>query len=255
MIKEIKNAVVLPVAFIAVITGSATQTVRAGVLDNLVEAANNALPQYGREGTTRSNRLDLTSAEISAAIREALKLAAENVALRLRSDSYNQPNYRVSLPPAWKKAQKIASRVGYGAKFEKLEQQMNSAALAAVPATRTLIKRLVDRLEFENPHAILGGHDIAATQHLRQRINGQLARRLKPIINDLLVETGATDESDRIARRVERMPMVRNLRTDLADHVVAQSLDGFFNYMEKEEQAIRIHPESRTSALLQRVFG
>ena len=255
MIKKIKNTVVVPVAFIAFISGSATQTIHAGVLDNLVDAANSALPQYGREASARANRTDLTSAEISAAIREALKLAAENVALRFRAEGYNDSSSRIELPPAWKKAQKIASRVGYGSDFDKLEQQLNKAALSAAPATRTLIKRLVDRLEFDNPRAILGGHDVAATEHLRQRINSRLAERLKPIINDFLVEGGATDASNKIARRVVQLPMVKNLQTDLADHVVAQSLDGFFHHMEKEEQAIRVHPESRTSALLQRVFG
>lgn len=254
MIKKIINAVVLPVAFVAFAAGSAAQTSHAGVFNNLVNAANGALPTYGREAT-RANRQDLNTAEISAAIREALNIGADNVSARFTRGGYSDTTVRVELPRAWRKAQKISARIGYSAEFDELERKLNSAAASAAPATRNLIKQYVDRIELEDPRALLNGHDIAATHYLQQRVNDRLVRRLKPIINQLLIDAGAVESSSKIEKRVRHLPMVKNLQTDLADHVVAESLAGFFHYLAREEQSIRINPASRTTELLQKVFG
>lgn len=254
VIKKIVNTVVLPVALIAVVAGSSVQPGHAGVFDNLFNAANGALPTYGREAS-RANRQDLSTAEITAAIREALNIGADNVSERFSLGGYNDTTVRVELPRAWRKAQKIAARIGYSAEFDELENKLNIAAASAAPATRTLIKQFVSGIKLDDPRALLNSHDIAATHFLRQRVNDRLASRLKPIINQLLIEAGAVESSSKIEKRIRHLPMVKNLQTDLADHVVAESLDGFFHYMAREEQSIRINPASRTTDLLKKVFG
>lgn len=254
VIKKIINTLLLPVTLIAVVAGSTSQTSRAGVFDNLVDAANGALASYGREAA-RANRQDLTTDEISAALRQVLKIGADNVSARFDLEGYSNSTIRVELPRAWRKAQKISVRIGYSAEFDELENKLNVAAASAAPATRNLIKLFVDRLEIDDPRAILNGHDIAATHYLRQRVNDQIASRLKPLINQLLIDGGALESSSKIEKRVGHLPMVKKLQTDFTDHVVAESLDGFFHYLAREEQSIRINPVSRTTELLQKVFG
>lgn len=254
IIKKTKTTVAVAIPVALMIFVGSVQTSAAGVFNNLVNAANGALPAYGRD-TVRANRADLTAKEISAAIREALKTGADNVVLRFAAEGYSDNSIRIELPRSFLRAQKISARIGYSKEFDELERKLNVAALAAAPATRDLINRAVERLEFDDPRGILNGNNIAATQHLRVRVNARLIRRLKPIVNELLAEAGALESSVRIAERIGHLPMVKNLKTDLADHVVEESLDGFFHYLAKEEQGIRLSPVRRTSDLLRRVFG
>ena len=248
------NTIIFPVALVAVVVGGSVQTSHAGVFDNLMNAANGALPTYGREGA-RGDRPDLSSAEISAGMREALNIGADNVSARFVLNGYNDTTVRVALPRTWQKAQKISARLGYSAEFDALENQLNMAAASAAPATRNLIKFFVNGIEFEDPRALLNGHDIAATNYLRQSVNERLSNQLKPIIEQLLVDAGAMESRSKIEERIKNLPKMKSLQADLADHVVAESLAGFFHYLAREEQAIRINPSSRTTVLLQKVFG
>ena len=54
---------------------------QANMFDNLVDAANGALPAYGRSDAP-SRRTDLTSAEVTAALREVLVTGCANVVLK-----------------------------------------------------------------------------------------------------------------------------------------------------------------------------
>lgn len=224
------------------------------MFDNIVDAANGALATYGRADAP-SRRTDLTSSEVNAALREVLIIGCDNVVRRLQASGYSDSAVRIELPKKWNKARKIAARIGYSREFDELERKLAEAAVKVAPATRELINELIAELNLEDPRAVLHGGEFAATAQLQSQVGQQLASRLHPIVNESLRSVGVLKASDEIARRVKHLPVVRLLETDFADHVVEESLDGFFHYLAQEEREIRLQPAGRNSDLLQRVFG
>jgi hypothetical protein len=226
---------------------------QASMFDNLVEAANGALATYGRSDAP-SRRTDLTAAEVTAALREVLTSGCDNVVLKLQAQGYRDSAVRIELPVKWNKARKIAARIGYSREFDELERKLAEAAVSVAPATRELLAELIAELHLDNPDAVLHGGEFAATLQLRSQVGDELAVRLQPLVSQSLESVGVLSASDEIARRVRHLP-VRLLETDFADHVVDESIEGFFHYLAQEERAIRLHPEKRTTNLLRRVFG
>lgn len=257
MLKKIKNnkksftlSCMLAMALAAPLIG------RAGVLDQLMNAADQALVTYGRDAVS-VGRDDLSVTEVSAGLREVLLLGSDNVGQRLAGDNaYSSDSViRIALPEAWDEARDIAARIGYQSEFDELEQQLNQVAEATAPKTRDYLHQAIDRLELVNALEILKAGDTAATDHLRRMVAGKIQRALRPHIEESLKSSGASVRSNKISKRISRLPMVRDLGIDLADHVVEFSLDGFFHYLRKEEQTIRRHPERYSSDILNKVFG
>lgn len=229
---------------------------RAGMFDQLINAADEALVSYGRDAASVARR-DLPVEVLSEGLREVLLQGSNSVGDRLsRENGYGgDATIRISLPDAWDEARDIAARIGYQSEFDKLENQLNRAAESAAPATREYLKEAIGRLELANAMEILSAGDTAATAHLRRSVRGEIQQALRPKIEQSLLKSGATGQSSELSKRISRLPMVRDLGLDLADHVVELSLDGFFHYLQKEEQLIRNDPDRHSSELLKKVFG
>ncbi len=224
------------------------------MFDNLVDAANGALATYGRADAP-SRRTDLSAIEVSAALREVLVTGCENVLLKLQAEGFSDSAVRIELPKKWNKARKIAARIGYSREFDELERKLAEAAIAVAPATRALLLELIAEMKLENPGSVLHGGEFAATAHLQAQVGRQLALRLHPLVTESLESVGVLRASDEIAKRVKHLPVAKLLETDFTDHVVEESLDGFFHYLAQEEREIRLEPARRNSDLLRRVFG
>lgn len=245
-----KSTVVLAAISTAVFLLGAQHS-RAGVFDNLASVANGALASYGREAT-QMERASLSSDEIDAGLRQALIVGCANIVDRLHSDA---ENVRVELPGWLRKAKKIATKIGYGQDFVELEEKLNQAAIEVAPATRDILTELVAKIDIDDPRAILDGTNVAATRYLRRHVGDRAANQLLPIIVDALSNVGALENSTQIASHVRHKPRIADLQNDLADHVVAQSLDVFFHDLAIEEREIRMSPDKRSTELLRKVFG
>jgi len=232
------------------------QSLHAGVFDDIFDAANGALPGYGRE-IARSNRQNLSEKEIDSALREALIVGVNNVWKRLSEENgyANDTTVRIPLPDGWEKAREISSRIGYSVDFDRLEEQLNRAAESTAPATSELLQKAIRRLTIDDARGLLNANNTQATDYLRRRVSDRLESELRPVMVKSLQAVGALDFSSKIASRIRRVAKVSSLDVDLSDHVVSRSLDGFFYYLGKEEKAIRTFPESRTTELLRKVFG
>ncbi|MEM7259571.1 MAG: DUF4197 domain-containing protein, partial [Pseudomonadota bacterium] len=227
---------------------------QANMFENLVDVANGALPSYGRTDAP-GRRTDLTAEEISGALRELLTVGCDNVVAKLERYGYNNPAVRIELPKKWRKARKIASRIGYRSEFDKLERSLAEIAVAIAPDTRDLLSEMITDLDLGNPGELLSGGEIAATAALRERAVARLAEQLRPIVSAALASSGAMGHSNEIVRHVKHLPVIKLSETDFTDYVVRESLDGFFHYLALEERAIRLHPYDQQSDLLKRVLG
>ena len=71
-------------------------------------------------------------------------------------------------------------------------------------------------------------------------------------VTDILKRTGAASTSAMLASEIQFGSL---LNTITENHIIEQSIDGFFDRLEVEETIIRQDPASRPTKLLRKVFG
>ena len=199
----------------------------------------------------------LTLEEIGAGLKEALGVGSQNVVSRLgRLDGFNQdPSVHIPLPKELDKVRSVLDPIGMSGLLDDLELKINRAAEAATPKATELFKQAITEMQFEDVKAILDGPEDAATQYFRGKMAPALAKEMKPIVDQSLLQVGAIKAYDDTIQQYKSVPFVPDVTTDLSNHVVDKGIDGIFYYMAQEEAAIRSDPAKQTTALLKRVFG
>lgn len=199
----------------------------------------------------------LTSDEIAAGLREALRVGANRVVDRLGVvDGFNaDPSVHIPLPDSLKTVQSTLAAVGMSAIMDDLELRLNRAAETATPRARKLFLNSIQEMTLKDVRRILEGPDDAATRYFQSKMSAPLAREMTPIVEDSLAEVGAIRAYDDAMARYESIPYVPDVKADLSRYVVDKAMDGIFYYLAREEAAIRRDPLKRTSEILQKVFG
>lgn len=204
-------------------------------------------------GTTTGG---LTTEEIGAGLKEALRVGSGNVVNQLGAeDGFNtDPNIHIPLPGTLDTVKSMLSKVGMSSYFEDLELKLNRAAEVATPKAKQLFVDAISAMTLEDVQGIYKGPDDAATQYFKEKMSPGLAQEMKPVIQDSLAEVGAVKSYDTMMEKYKSIPFVPDVTADLTDYVVEKGMDGIFYYMAREEAAIRENPVKRTTELLKKVF-
>jgi len=216
--------------------------------------------QKGRQllgGETGTQGQTLSSQEIGAGLKEALRVGAERVVDQVGAlDGFNaDPKIHIPLPDSLAKARSMLTAIGYGSMFDDLELKLNRAAEAAAPEAKALFLNAIEELTLEDVQAIYNGPEDAATQYFRGKMNTPLSEKMQPIVDRSLEEVGAIQSYDAALGKYKSLPFVPDVKADLSGYVIDRGLDGIFFYLAEEEAAIRRNPVKRSSELLQKVFG
>lgn len=222
-------------------------TASAGWLDKLKQ-------QLG-EGDEKKQ--SLSTDEVGAGLKDALRVGTENVVASLgKDDGFNlDPQIHIPLPSQLDQVKNILRKVGMGSMLSDLELRLNRAAESAIPKARQLFVRAINDMTMDDVMAIYHGPDDSATQYFKSKMSAPLALEMKPVIDESLVNVGAVKTYDEVMKRYDSVPFAPKVEADLSDYVVQKGMDGMFFYLAKEEAAIRQNPAKRTTDLLQRVFG
>ncbi len=206
-------------------------------------------------GSSPGGELSLT--DITAGLREALKVGSERVVGQIgTADGYNlDPDIHIPLPPELQKVQSVLQRFGLSGMADDLELRLNRAAEAAAPKTKELIWKAITEMTLDDAKRIYDGPDDAATQYFRKVSSADLADTVRPVVDQSLEEVGAVSAYDGLMGEYKSLPFVPDVKANLSDHAVDMALEGLFFYLGKEEAAIRQNPAKRTTELLSRVFG
>lgn len=199
----------------------------------------------------------LTTQEIAAGLREALKVGTERVVGQLgRTDGFNaDPEIHIPLPETLKKVQSALRMVGMAGMADELELKLNRGAEAATPKAKRLFWQAIADMTLEDVEGIYNGPDDAATQYFRDKMSEPLADEMRPVVDDALAEVGAIRAYDAMMDEYRELPFVPDVKADLTNYALGKAMDGLFLYIAREEAAIRKNPAKRTTELLQRVFG
>lgn len=199
----------------------------------------------------------LSTEEIGAGLKEALRVGSERVVAQLgKTDGFNaDPQIHIPLPENLKKVQSALSKVGMSSMVDDLELRLNRAAEVATPKAKKLFGQAIQEMTMDDAKAIYQGPDDAATSYFKGKMSKPLAEEMRPIVEKSLGQVGAIKSYDNMMSKYKSLPFVPDAKADLTNHVLDKGMDGIFYYMAKEEAAIRKNPVKRTTELLQRVFG
>jgi len=199
----------------------------------------------------------LTSEEIGAGLKDALRVGSDNVVSQLGNlDGFNlDPAIHIPLPEQFTTVKSVLVKVGMTSVLDDLELKLNRAAEVATPKAKELFGQAISEMTFEDVMDIYNGPDEAATGYFQEKMSPSLATEMEPIVEQSLAEVGAVQAYENAMGEYRSIPFVPDVKADLTTYVVEKGMDGIFYYMAKEEAAIRQNPAKRTTDLLQKVFG
>ena len=225
----------------------------AGAGSDWLDKGKDLLKTYG----AGSEKSGLTTAEIGAGLKDALRVGASSVVARLgRVNGFNtDPSVHIPLPKQLNTVKSVLDKVGMSGLLEDLELKLNRAAEVATPKAKKLFTQAISEMSFEDVKKIYKGPEDAATRYFRSKMSPSLAKEMRPVVTSSLSEVGAVQAYDNVMKQYRSVPFVPDVKANLTDYVVEKGMDGIFYYMAKEEAAIRANPAKRTTELLKRVFG
>jgi hypothetical protein len=208
-------------------------------------------------GENNVSQLALSDEQIANALKQALSVGSESVikTLQQRGAFADNPSLHIDLPPALANVGKVLDKIGMGQWTDELEAKLNEAAEQAIPAAGPIISNAIKNLTLVDIQSIYNGENDAATQYFKAQMSAPIAQAMDPIIKQSLADVGALSLYDKIISKYQSLPFVPDINSDLIELVKAQAITGIFDYLAKEEAAIRENPEKRTTELLKKVFS
>ena len=199
----------------------------------------------------------LSNQQIANGLKEALQLGVNNSVKKLSaSNGYRNSIYKILLP---EDAQNVVNKLRVIPGFDNVEQEVitriNKAAEDAAKKAGPIFFSAIKKMTIGDVMGVLMGEKNAATQYLHRKTYNKLYSEFKPVIIGSLNKFHALDYWSDAVKTYNKIPFVKPLNPDLADHVTGKALEGLFALIEQKELGIRTDIGQRTSDLLRKVFA
>ncbi|TKC60381.1 DUF4197 domain-containing protein [Pedobacter hiemivivus] len=209
--------------------------------------------------TTTSNSTTGTPStlDMASAIKQALEIGTSRGADLLSAKDGFMGNLAVKIlfPPEAQKVDKTLRSLGMGKLADNVILSLNRAAEDAAKEAKPIFVSAIKQMTITDATNILLGNKDAATDYFKRVTTSQLMEKFKPVINTSLAKVGATKYWGDATGQYNKLPMVKPLNTDLSAYVAQKAIDGMFIQVAQEELKIRDNLGSRSTSLLQKVFG
>ncbi|MBX3240130.1 MAG: DUF4197 domain-containing protein [Chitinophagaceae bacterium] len=198
----------------------------------------------------------LSSAEITAGLKEALSIGTQNSSNKLSAVDgfFSNAAIKILMPEEAQKVESTLRNLGLGSLVDKAILSMNRAAEEASKSATPIFVNAVKEMTITDALGILKGGDYAATDYFKSRTTTPLTNAFKPVIEKALATTDATKYWNDVFSAYNKFSS-KPVNTDLAGYVTERSLTGLFYEIGQEEQKIRKDPAARVTSLLKKVFG
>ena len=248
----------------------------AGQFDKLLDKARQATQGASTQASAGSAAGSLPTSDIASGIKEALAKGTTNAINSLGKEGgfSNNAKVRIPLPGKLEQAGKLARKLGQGAQVDAFDLSLNRAAEKAVPQVADLFGDAIRKMSVDDACGILTGGDHAATDFFRRVAGDALTARIHPIVASATDSVGVTQKykaftsgsggasggalgglGDALGKLGGSKSAGGTHPADLDDYVTTKTLDGLFDMIGQEEQAIRQNPAARSTDLLKKVFG
>ncbi|HEV7643023.1 MAG TPA: DUF4197 domain-containing protein [Pyrinomonadaceae bacterium] len=212
-----------------------------------------AQPKKGKTKPKPVVSASLKDDEIVAAFKDVLLSGVKraNAQLGVQGGFYNNPKFKISMPPALQALEKNLRGAGYGDIADDLVVAMNRAAEQSVGEAFFVLNDEARKMTVEDAKKLLSGPDDAVTQHFRRSGEKVLLAKTTPLVNTATTETGALI----LYKSMEEKNGDKITGFDIDKYVTQKTLDAMFLEIAAEEKRIREVPAARTTAALKKVFG
>ena len=227
----------------------------AQILRDYVNDADRTLEKYKPKGTGSGA---LTSADISAGLRQALQVGAQNATGKVSAVNgfFGNALIKVLMPPEAKKVENTLREIGLGSQVDNAILTMNRAAEDASAKALPIFLDAIKNRSIDDGLRILKGGNDAATQYLKAKTSAALTAAFKPVIQESLDKVNATKYWADVFNAYNDLPTTFNkVNPDLTAYVTERALNGVFVYIADEEAKIRMNPAARVTDLLKKVFA
>jgi hypothetical protein len=199
----------------------------------------------------------VTEQEAGSGIKEALNNGiASAVSMLNKPDAFFKSEiYKVLLPPEAQKMEKTLRSIGMGKMADDAIEAINRGAEDAVGFATPIFIDAIKQMTITDALKLVSGGKNSITEYFKSKTSAKLKEAFIPVINTSLEKTNATKYYGDAVTRYNKVPMVKKMNPDLADHVADKTLFALFDRISVEETNIRSNPAARTSDLLKKVFG
>lgn len=252
---KMKTFVVALALFLIALPGHAAF---AGFWDQLQGASKKILQtDNSTDAATGTASAAFSQKEIVRGLKDALLVGSERVVSTLgQKDAFNKNRkIHIPLPDNFKTVQTTLSGLGMSGMLDDLELRLNRAAERAVPKAEPIFARTIKAMTINDAMAIYKGPDDAATRYFEKKMSKQLSAAMRPIVRGSLAQSGAVAAYDRVMGRYKAVPFVPDVKDNLTTYVLNRSMAAVFDYLAKEEAAIRRNPVKRTTSILRKIFS
>lgn len=198
----------------------------------------------------------LTQTEIANGLKEALTIGAQTSSNKLSvvDGFFGNALHKIYMPEEAQKVEKALRAVGLGATVDKAVLAMNRAAEDAAKTAGSIFVDAIRQMTISDAVRILRGGDTAATAYFRQTTTQTLMNTFKPIVNNALAKTNATNYWNEVFSLYNKIS-TKPVTTDLSAYVTNRAIDALFYEIKNQEISIRQDPAARVTDLLKKVFG
>lgn len=207
--------------------------------------------------TSKASNGTPSALEIGTGIKEALEIGTSRSADALSAKNGYLGNLAVKIlfPPEAQKVEKALRTLGLGSLADNVITSMNRAAEGAAREAKPIFIAAIKQMTITDATNILLGKPNSATEYFKKATTSQLMQKFKPVISSNLDKVGATKYWSDATKQYNRLPMVAKVNTDLSDYATQKAIEGMFVQVAQEELSIRNNLGSRSTTLLQKVFG
>lgn len=197
--------------------------------------------------------------EMVSGLKQALELGTDKSTSQLSAVNgfFGNAAIKLLFPPEAQKAENTLRRLGFNKLCDDLILSLNRAAEDAAGKAKPIFVSAIKQMSVQDVTSILlGSSKDAATQYFRRTTTNQLTAEFMPVIHTSLSKVGATRYYSQLANQYNRIPLTFNkINPDLDAYVTQKAIEGMFYRIALEELNIRSNFSSRTTPLLQKVFG
>jgi len=210
----------------------------------------NIIKQIPTGGTPTSN-------EIGLGLKQALEIGTTRGADQLSAKDGFLGNMAVKIlfPPEAQKVEKTLRSIGLNSLADNVITSLNRAAEDAAKEAKPIFISAIKQMTITDATNILLGNKDAATTYFKRVTTAQLMEKFQPVIASSLNKVGATKYWGDAASQYNKIPLVKPVNTNLSSYVAQKAIDGMFIQVAQEELKIRENITSRSTSLLQKVFG
>ena len=195
--------------------------------------------------------------DISKGLKEALNNGISKQVSKLTAldGFYKNDAVKILMPQELSKLESTLRGLGMDKIAEDGIKSMNRAAEDAVKEATPIFVEAIKNMSINDAKGILMGTNDAATKYLQNSTSKVLYSKFKPIVEASIGKVGADVIWNTIINKYNNVPFVSKVNPDINDYVTNKALEGVFKMIALEELNIRTDLKSRTSPLLQSVFG